>query len=310
MIVFTICYQAKMSYAIPPMPATVMLGQPIVDEMICEMKQCDFNPTLAVIQVGHDPRSDSYMKQLHKMQQKLDQLTLQHIELSIDTTWHKLERILRTLNKDKKTDGYMIQEPLPTHLKMYTPLIRDIIDEKPAKDVDFLGHKNRGQIQDKLNGQLVPPTPYGVMRMLRHYLPPLSGKSHPVEGRSVAIIGDGQVGKLLKIMVGNDNGTQLVCNLQTQKELQRALIGQADIVVGAAENAPDIITGDMIKPDATVINVGMISVDGKIKGNVDVSSVKDVASMYTPVLGGTGTVTIATLVLNLFRSYRRKKRSR
>lgn len=274
------------------MPAELLLGRPVVDAMLLPLAD-EPEHGLAVIQVGSTPESDSYVKQAKNTAKRMPNLAFTHLHLSRDATREELRDAMRACREDPHVHGCMLQLPLPPHLHPHLEEIRDWM--APEKDVDLLGTRQRGLLtREKRPNQIVPPTPYAVMKLLQYY-------DVEVRGKIAAVVGDGEVGALLKIMLGNDKATQIVCNDKTPDvgELTRL----ADIVVGCCA-APDSIRGDRVKPGATVVNVGMREVHGTLRGDVHVESVRERAARVTPVLGGLGPVTVAALIQNVFRAGR------
>jgi methylenetetrahydrofolate dehydrogenase (NADP+) / methenyltetrahydrofolate cyclohydrolase len=280
------------------MSATLLQGQPVVDAMLQPLEAELENTTLAVVQVGGKPESNSYVKQLRNTAKRLPGLTVDHIGLAAHETLDALHLVMKDLNRRPEVAGYMLQLPLPSHLQERLQEVRHWI--APEKDIDLFGYTQRGVfLSEKRPGQLLPPTPYAVMKMLQH-------ARFDVRGKVVVVVGDGMVGSMLKVMLGNDKATQIVCNEHTPD--LASFVMRGDVVVGAA-GVPNIITGDMLKPGAVAINVGMKWNEEKkiMEGDIDVDSVMDRASIVTPVKGGTGPATVAALVQNVFRAARMRK---
>ncbi len=277
------------------MSAVLITGKPVVEAILAPLEQEQRESTLAVVQVGGRKESNSYVTQLTQTANRITQMTLEHHALDESASPEVLKAEMDELNQRPEIGGYMLQLPLPPHLQLRLQEVRDWID--PTKDIDVLGHGQRGIfLSEKRKGQILPPTPYAVMKMLQYH-------EVDVRGKIVTIVGDGMVGGMLKIMLGNDKATQIVCNETTQNLELMTRMG--DVVVGAS-GVPNLITGDMVKKGAVVVNVGMKfnAGTGKMDGDVDVESVMERASMVTPIKGGTGPVTVAALVQNLFRAVR------
>lgn len=250
---------------------------------------------LAIVQVGDVPESASYVKQVHATAKRLPNLHVDHHRLHVATTRRELQEMMQSLNEDTSVSGYMLQLPLPPTLQEGLDEIRTWIAAE--KDIDLLGHAQRGVfLSGKREGQLLPPTPYAVMKLLKHY-------EQDVRGKVVVVVGDGQVGSLLKVMLGNDKATQIVCNEHTPHLAN--FTKQGDIVV-AATGIPDLITADMIQQDAVVVNVGMKFVEGAMRGDVQIESVQERAAHVTPVTGGLGPVTVMALINNAFRAAKKR----
>ncbi len=280
------------------MSAQLMLGKPVVDAILGPLEQEQNESTLVVVQVGGRPESNSYVSQLTRTSKRIPQMKFEHHLLDGTISLDNLREEILDLNRRPDVGGYMLQLPLPDDLQIKMNEVRGWID--PLKDLEVLGHTQRGMFfSEVVPGQILPPTPYGVVKMLRVHNVDLRGKI-------AVIVGDGLVGEPLKIMMGHDKLTQIVCNETTPDLGAMTRIG--DIVVSAVGKVPKLITGDMVKPGAVVINVGMMHKRGgapnEFEGDIDVSSVQEVASMVTPILGGSGPVTVAALVQNLFRAIR------
>jgi len=244
-------------------------------------------PGLAVVLVGADPASEVYVKSKGKMTVEVGMLSIEH-RLSADTAEVDLLTLIAKLNADPKIHGILVQLPLPAHLN--SELVINSID--PAKDVDGFHISNVGLLG---TGQksMVPCTPLGCLMMLRDHHGSLSGLNAVVVGRSNI------VGKPMAQLLLGDSCTVTIAHSRT-KDLAAVCRG-ADILV-AAVGRPEMITGDYVKPGATVIDVGInrIERDGKTKlvGDAEFASCAAVAGAITPVPGGVGPMTIACLLAN------------
>jgi methylenetetrahydrofolate dehydrogenase (NADP+) / methenyltetrahydrofolate cyclohydrolase len=244
-------------------------------------------PGLAVVLVGEDPASQVYVR--NKGTQTIDagMASFEH-KLAADTSEADLLALVQQLNADPAVHGILVQLPLPKHLN--SDLVINTID--PSKDVDGFHISNVGLLG---TGQkaMVPCTPLGCLMMLRDHLGSLAGLNAVVVGRSNI------VGKPMAQLLLGDSCTVTIAHSRTKNlvEVCRA----ADILV-AAVGRPEMITGDMVKPGATVIDVGInrIERDGKARlvGDVDYESAAKVAGAITPVPGGVGPMTIACLLAN------------
>lgn len=240
-------------------------------------------PHLAVVLVGENPASQVYVRNKENACIKAG-IRSTVIRLEESCTQEALEEIVEKLNADESVHGILVQLPLPRHLDEARVL--KLID--PDKDVDGFHAMNSGRL---MNGQkgFVPCTPLGVMELLRAY-------DIPVEGRHAVVIGRSNiVGKPQAMLLLHANATVTVCHSRTQNLADIAR--QADILVAAVGRA-GFVTADMVKPGATVIDVGINRVDGKIVGDVDYDAVSEVAGYITPVPGGVGQMTIAMLLAN------------
>ncbi|RUS63151.1 bifunctional methylenetetrahydrofolate dehydrogenase/methenyltetrahydrofolate cyclohydrolase FolD [Pseudorhodobacter sp. E13] len=244
-------------------------------------------PGLAVVLVGQDPASEVYVKSKGKMTVEVGMTSIEH-KLPADTAEADLLALIAKLNADPKIHGILVQLPLPAHLD--SELVINSID--PAKDVDGFHISNVGLLG---TGQksMVPCTPLGCLMMLRDHHGSLSGLNAVVVGRSNI------VGKPMAQLLLGDSCTVTIAHSRT-KDLAAVCRG-ADILV-AAVGRPEMITGDYVKPGATVIDVGInrIERDGKTKlvGDAEFASCAAVAGAITPVPGGVGPMTIACLLAN------------
>ncbi len=244
-------------------------------------------PGLAVVLVGEDPASQVYVRNKHASTIEVGMNSYEH-RLAIDTSEADLLALIDRLNNDPAVNGILVQLPLPGHLD--SDLVINAIN--PAKDVDGFHISNVGLLG---TGQksMVPCTPLGCLMMLRDHHGSLSGLNAVVVGRSNI------VGKPMAQLLLGDSCTVTIAHSRT-KDLA-ALCRSADILV-AAVGRPEMITGDHVKPGATVIDVGInrIERDGKTKlvGDVHYASATAVAGAITPVPGGVGPMTIACLLAN------------
>ena len=259
-----------------------------VAEHVTRLKEVHgITPGLAVVLVGEDPASEVYVRNKGKQTVECGMASFEH-KLEAETSEEDLLALIAKLNADATVHGILVQLPLPAHLN--SDLVINAID--PAKDVDGFHISNVGLLG---TGQkaMVPCTPLGCLMMLRDHLGSLSGLSAVVVGRSNI------VGKPMAQLLLGESCTVTIAHSRT-KDLAAVCRG-ADILV-AAVGRPEMITGDMVKPGATVIDVGInrIERDGKTKlvGDVDFVSASDVTGAITPVPGGVGPMTIACLLAN------------
>lgn len=249
-------------------------------------------PGLAVIMVGDNPASAAYVGNKEKACTKVGIASFRH-NFPAEVTQAKLSNLIKQLNHDELVDGILLQLPIPGHLDSGALLLE--ID--PSKDVDGLHAANLGKLVRGESG-LRSCTPAGVMRLLQEYDIDPKGKQAVVIGRSIL------VGKPLALMLLEANATVTIAHSQTSNLAE--LTSQADILV-AAIGRPQMITAEMVKPGAVVIDVGMNRITtaqgSRLVGDVDFEAVKDVASYLTPVPGGVGQMTVAMLMVNTLRSY-------
>jgi methylenetetrahydrofolate dehydrogenase (NADP+)/methenyltetrahydrofolate cyclohydrolase len=250
---------------------------------------------LTVIQVGEDPASKVYVGQKEKMALEVG-YNFNHVKLDENVTEEELLKVIDELNANELVDGILVQMPLPKHLD--AKKIQNRVD--PFKDVDGLCDINAGKLMHNVD-TLVPCTPYGIMSMLEHYEIDVTGKNVVVIGRSDL------VGKPIAQLMQNANATVTVCHSKTANLAEYTKM--ADILVVAIGKA-NFITGDMIKENAVVIDVGINRVDGKLYGDVDFETAKEKVSFITPVPGGVGQMTVAELAKNVVKAYTLRKDNR
>ena len=253
--------------------------QPRVDAL----KARGITPGLTVVVVGDDPASAIYVRNKERASQKLG-MNGTVMRLPEQTTQEELLEVVRKLNTDESIHGILVQLPLPSHIDEHA-ILRAI---DPDKDVDGFHAMNAGRL---LNGEkgFVACTPKGVMRLLETTGVDLNGKNAVVVGRSNI------VGKPMALLLLQKNCTVTIAHSRTRD--LAAVTRNADILVVAVGRA-GMITGEMIKPGAVVMDVGINRVDGKVVGDVDFESASQVASYITPVPGGVGAMTIAMLMEN------------
>lgn len=246
------------------------------------------NPCLAVIIVGDNPASKVYVNNKKKSCAELGIKSLEYA-LPEETTEEELLKIIDELNKNEDVDGILCQLPLPRHITEKN-VINSIL---PEKDVDAFHPENVGHIMIG-DYAFLPCTPAGVMEILKEYEIDVAGKNCVVVGRSNI------VGKPMTMLLLKENATVTVCHSKT-KDLA-SFTKNADILVSAV-GKPGLITADMVKENAVVIDVAINRLEnGKLCGDVDFENVKDKTSFITPVPGGVGPMTIATLMKNTVTS--------
>ncbi|MCC6479842.1 bifunctional methylenetetrahydrofolate dehydrogenase/methenyltetrahydrofolate cyclohydrolase FolD [Sphingorhabdus sp.] len=255
-------------------------------------------PGLAVVLVGDDAASAVYVASKGKATVAAGMASFEH-RLPADTMQADLIALVHRLNADDSVDGILVQLPLPKHLDEQA--VVDAID--PDKDVDGLTPISTGRLALGLPG-LVPCTPLGSLMLLKDHIGDLSGKDAIVIGRSIL------VGKPMAQLLLSENCTVTIAHSRTRD--LKARVQQADIVVAAVGRA-EMVKGDWLKPGAVVIDVGINRLDpvageakGRLVGDVDYASARDLASAITPVPGGVGPMTIACLLRNtLVAAHRR-----
>lgn len=250
-------------------------------------------PGLAVIIVGENEASKIYVRNKVSSCEQVGMKSFHH-HLPEKTSEKKLITLIQKLNKDKKVHGILVQLPLPNHMK--PDHVIEAID--PQKDVDGLHPYNLGLLAvGKPN--FIPCTPAGMMRMLEEIKYDCSGKEAVVIGRSNI------VGKPIALLLLAKNATVTLCHSHTKDLFIK--LKMADIIV-AAVGVPRLVEGMCVKSGAVVLDVGINrSADGKLVGDVDFESVKEVAAYITPVPGGVGPMTITMLLWNTLQAAKKSK---
>lgn len=263
----------------------------IKEETTAFTAQYGYAPGLAVVIVGENPASQVYVRNKHKACGEVGFLSRVY-ELPEATTQEELNALIDTLNADDAIHGILCQLPLPKHLNEDEVIARI----SPKKDVDAFHVQNVGRIMLG-DYDFLPCTPAGVMVLLREAGVEIAGKECVVLGRSNI------VGKPMAMLLLQANGTVTVCHSRTKNLAE--VTRRADILVVAIGKAK-FITGDMVKPGAVVIDVGMDrDENGKLCGDVDFASVEPICSAITPVPGGVGPMTITMLLRNTLTAAKR-----
>lgn len=262
-----------------------------------ELKTRSIRPKMAVVLVGEDAASVAYVRQKEKACEKTG-ILFDHLAFPATVSTEALIQTIEGLNADPLVHGILVQLPLPASVDM--PLVIRAID--PHKDVDGFHAYNLGKMTLSTDFEsLAPATPKGVVYLLNHY-------EIPIEGRDVVVVGHSNiVGKPMSIMLLNRNATVTTCHKFTRDLASHTR--RADILIVAVGKA-GLITPDMVKPGAVVVDVGINRVDGKLVGDVDFEGVSQVADFLTPVPGGVGPMTVASLMDNIVKACRRQTDSR
>jgi len=256
-------------------------------DIVAEMKKNGIFPGLAVVLIGNDPASRVYVNSKKKA---CEFIGIESFEYALpeETTEEQLLELVAKLNGDKRVDGILVQLPLPKHINE-----ENIINAiNPSKDVDAFHPSNVGRIMTG-NPVFLPCTPAGVMELIHESGIDVKGKECVIVGRSNI------VGKPQAMLLLAKHGTVTICHSRTVN--LEEVCKRADILV-AAVGKPEMIKGNMIKPGAVVIDVGINRIDGKIVGDVEFASASEVASAITPVPGGVGPMTIAMLMKNTVKA--------
>lgn len=265
-------------------------GRAVAGEACIEIKArvkavCDkgVQPCLAVVLVGDNPASKAYVGMKEKKAAELGIKTVGH-KLPAETSEEDLISLIKQMNADASIHGILVQLPLPKHISEDNVLM----NISPEKDVDGLHPENAGMLLTGREG-FIPCTPKGCVKLVESTGMDITGKHCVVIGRSNI------VGKPAALLMLAKNATVTMCHSRTKDlaEFTRA----ADILISAV-GVPNLVTADMIKPGAVVIDVAQCRVDGAWRGDVDFEGALEVASHITPVPGGVGPMTIAMLMEN------------
>ena len=259
----------------------------IVTEVAAFSEKTGRVPGLAVVLVGDDPASAVYVRSKARATERAGMQGFEH-RLPASTSQDELVALVDRLNADPAVDGILVQLPLPPQIDEQVVITRI----SPDKDVDGFHPVNAGRLAIGLHG-FVPCTPLGCLRLLQAELGDLTGKDAVVIGRSNI------VGKPMALLLLRESCTVTVAHSRT-RDLP-GVVRRADIVV-AAVGRPNLVTGDWLKPGATVIDVGINRTEAGLVGDVDFASASEVADAITPVPGGVGPMTIAMLIRNTFVS--------
>jgi len=274
------------------MSAKILDGKAVAENLLQDLKkEIDVrskkgirNPSLAVVLIGSNPASSIYVKNKRLACEKIGVKSIAY-DLPNETSEKELLTLIETLNNDTSIDGILVQSPLPSHIN------NDVIFENisPLKDVDGFHPKNIGLLAIK-RPQLRSCTPYGVMKLIK-------ATQLAIQGLDAIVVGSSNhVGRPMALELLLGGCTVTICNRYTQKLQQK--IELADIVVAAA-GIPDMIKGSWIKPGAIAIDIGINRLEsGKIIGDIEFDIAKTRAGFITPVPGGVGPMTVATLMEN------------
>ena len=286
------------------METLLLKGKPVSDSIRLSLEprvqsliEVGIVPKLAAIIVGDDPASQVYVRNKARAFRKLN-CESQTYQLNSKSSEKDVLTVIDRLNNDPSVHGILVQLPLPNHLDSKAILHR----VSPNKDVDGFHPENLGLLLEG-NPNFIPCTPHGVLEILRHYDIPVSGRHAVIVGRS-NIVGKPMFALLAqKFEMGN--ATVTICHTRT-KDLA-SFTKQGDIIIAAAGSA-NMITGDMIKEGADIIDVGINRVDDDsekgyiLVGDVNTKSVMGIANSVTPVPGGVGPMTITMLLVNTVTS--------
>jgi methylenetetrahydrofolate dehydrogenase (NADP+)/methenyltetrahydrofolate cyclohydrolase len=292
------------------MSAKVLSGREVSKQILTEVRdqslklEADWNtkPTLALVRVGDDPASVSYAGMIERSCEKTN-INFVAQTLPVDATEDAVVRVMRKLNDDPKVNGIILQQPLPEGIR--PEVVIEAMD--PAKDVDGAHPLNAGRLAraafvdrpQNVGPYFVPATPLGGLELLMRY-------GIEVDGKRVVIVGASNlIGKPISLLMTRHWATVTVCDMRTKPLAD--MTRQADILVSVTGVA-HLISADMIKPGATVLDFGFAQLDGKWVGDVDFENAKEVAGAISPVPGGTGPMTNAMLMRNTLTAAERHVR--
>jgi methylenetetrahydrofolate dehydrogenase (NADP+)/methenyltetrahydrofolate cyclohydrolase len=253
------------------------------DDIAAFTTQLGYTPSLAVVNTGDDQSAVAYARAIERTARSTD-VPYVRVDLPADVSSQDFDDAIMRLNEDATVGGIIVLQPLPAHLSKARPA--EIV--KPTKDIDGITLVNIGRL-DAGSSNLVPSTPAGGVAILHHYDIPIAGKHAVIVGRSLV------VGKPLAMMLLAEDATVTICHSRTP-DLAR-FTREADIIA-LAVGRPGILTAEMVRADAVVLDFGVTVIDGKLTGDAD-PSVAEAVRAITPVPGGTGVVTNAILMRNL-----------
>jgi methylenetetrahydrofolate dehydrogenase (NADP+)/methenyltetrahydrofolate cyclohydrolase len=292
------------------MSVKILNGREVSKQILAEVKdqvskfEADWKarPTLALLRVGDDPASVSYAGMIEKTCEKTG-ITFETHTLPSNANEDEVVRVVRKLNDDEGVHGIILQQPLPEGIR--SEVVIEALD--PAKDVDGAHPLNAGRLaraafidrpQD-VGPYFVPATPLGGLELLKRY-------GIKVDGQRAVIVGASNlIGKPMSLLLSRHWATVTICDLHTKPLAE--MTKQADILVSVTGVA-HLITANMVKPGATVLDFGFAMLEGKWVGDVDTEAVKEIAGAITPVPGGTGPMTNAMLMRNTLAAAERQVR--
>jgi methylenetetrahydrofolate dehydrogenase (NADP+)/methenyltetrahydrofolate cyclohydrolase len=275
-----------------------LVSEKILNDIKDEIINTGATPKIAIIMIGENQASETYVKNKMIASKKCGIKSVL-IRFKEDISEKEVLNVINNINDDDSYQGVIVQMPIPNHINSQN-IINSISHDK---DIDGFHPYNFGKMSMGIDS-FRPATPYGITKLLQHYDIETRGKHCVVIGRSNI------VGKPISIMLGNDftigNCTVTLLHIETPRELLMKQCKMADIIV-VAVGIKKFITSDMVKEGVMVIDVGINRTDdGRLVGDVDFENVKDKCSWITPVPGGVGPMTIASLMLNTLKSYKLK----
>ncbi|MGE5141232.1 MAG: bifunctional 5,10-methylenetetrahydrofolate dehydrogenase/5,10-methenyltetrahydrofolate cyclohydrolase [Rudaea sp.] len=269
-------------------PIAAALRQELAEQVAGFRHQYGFGPVLAVVRVGNDPASISYARMIDQSFRQTG-FGYELVVLEEDAPFEELAELLDRLGHDPAVHGVMLQRPLPPHLNADTALAHLPV----GKDVEGVTPLNLGRLLVNTGDYFPTSTPSAAIVLRQRCGIPIRGRHAVVVGRSVIL------GRPLSLLLLHENATVTTCHTRTPD--LGAFTRQADILIAAA-GKPRLISGEMVKPGAVVIDFGVNYVEGKMTGDVDFDSVSKVAGALTPVPGGTGPITTVMLLSNTLKA--------
>lgn len=269
------------------------LREKLLSNLKVKIEACDKKPSLAVILVGNDPASKIYVNNKKKTAEKLG-ITSTVIEYPENTSEQEIISKIKELNSDINVNAILVQLPLPAHISK-----QNVINAiSPEKDVDCFTMINYGKLAAGLEPAVYPCTPKGILLLLDEYGINLDGKHVVVVGRS------NLVGKPMSLMALKRNATVTTCHSHTRNLTE--IIKTADVLISAVGEV--LIEEEMVNEDCVIVDVGIFrDINGKIRGDVNFETVSQKVSHISPVPGGVGPMTIASLMLNTYELYLKQK---
>jgi methylenetetrahydrofolate dehydrogenase (NADP+)/methenyltetrahydrofolate cyclohydrolase len=292
------------------MSATILDGRKVSKEILNEIKQevksyeasYSATPTLALVRAGSDPASVSYAGMIERTCKKVGINFVAHTR-SADVTEDEMVRLIRSLNDDETINGVIIQQPMPESIR--PEVVIEALD--PGKDIDGAHPLNAGRLAraafvdqpQNVGPYFVPATPLGGLELLKRYGINIDGE------RAVIVGASNLIGKPLSLLLTRHWATVTVCDLHTRP--LSSMTQQADILASVTGVA-HLITADMVKTGATVLDFGFAELNGEWVGDVDFENVKEIAGAISPTPGGTGPMTNAMLMRNTLTAAQRQAR--
>ena len=282
----------------------ILNGKKLAEDLNLKLKQeiqelvnqTGITPKLAVIIVGEDPAIDVYVRNKRRVCGEIG-IAFETFELPKNSTKEEVIQTIEKINQDDSIHGFLLQMPIPSHLKSHISEFVEIID--PKKDVDGFNPLNKGYLFD-YREELIPCTPQGIVALLEHYEIQIQGKDVVIINRS------NLVGKPLIFMLLKRNATVTICHTSTinlEEHMKRA-----DILI-VAVGIPKFVKKPHIKEDSIIIDVGISRVQGKLCGDVDFDDVIEKCKWITPSPGGIGPLTVSFLLHNTILAYKKALKS-